>query len=237
MTAPAAYPLVSVYTEMTDHTVKANYSQPAASFASLVGPGRWAQLHPSIQRRFGAHRVAGQCAIYAGAEVETRLSLAGRLLAFALVPLGAPLPLTPGRGGVAAIVAVTPGGGTGGGEHWSRLYANRRHAPQVIRSRKRFCGPTGLEERLCGFLGSLVCLPLELECEPEALHFVCRRYQIALGPLRITLPRWLSPGEMRVTHLVKDDTSFEFRMTLIHPVLGELIAQTCAFTDTHEARR
>src|SRR4051812_12740652 len=62
-------------------------------FRTLVGEEAWAQLPEAVRARFGRHVGEGRSIVYTGEVVECRLSRCGRLLAWLLRPIGAPLPL------------------------------------------------------------------------------------------------------------------------------------------------
>src|ERR1043165_2164734 len=94
-------------------------------FRALLSEPEWAALPPEIRRRFSHRLVGGATVVYAGLVVGTRVSSAGWWLAPARRPVGAPLPIARDRN-VASVVAVTEdlaGGGRGGGQVWTRLYA------------------------------------------------------------------------------------------------------------------
>ncbi|ELR04320.1 hypothetical protein GMDG_09029, partial [Pseudogymnoascus destructans 20631-21] len=100
-----------------------------------------------FERSSARQRLApGDVLLYPGEVLETRLSRAGRLLAFLARAIGAPLPLQDGMTG-AATVAVMENSGLGG-LSWTRTYARQGKFPQVIHSAKCFAGSTGLEEHV-----------------------------------------------------------------------------------------
>lgn len=47
-----------------------------------------------------------------------------------------------------------------------------------------------------------------------------------LGPSDCSLPRWLEPGALTISHIERDDGWFAFILTLRHPLFGEIIRQT-----------
>lgn len=153
------------------------------------------------------------------------MSRCGRLLCQLVRLAGAPLPLSRDTF-VPAAVSVTEDPASGG-QFWTRVYGRRRGFPQVIHSSKRFAGPTGLEE----YVGRGIGIALRLEVRDEALHFLSDHYFLKLGPARLRLPRWLSPGRMRVSHIDCGHGSFAFVLSLVHPLFGELVRQTAMFEE------
>jgi uncharacterized protein DUF4166 len=194
-------------------------------FRSLIGAEGWAGLPEATRIRFSRRVRDGRPIVYAGEVIECRISAAGRLLAQLARLIGAPLPLHRDVD-VAAAVSVTEDGASGG-QYWTRLYGRRRGFPQVIRTRKRFCGPTGLEE----YVGRGIGVALRLEVEGGALHFVSDHYFFAALGLRLPIPHWLAPGALRVSHIDCNHGWFAFMLVLRHRLLGELIRQTAMFTE------
>lgn len=197
-------------------------------FRTLIGEAAWARLPEAVRARFGKRISATSSALYVGEIVECRISRAGWLLAQAARLIGGPLPL--GRDiFVPARVTVTEDAASGG-QLWTRVYGRARAAPQVIGSCKSFSGPTGLEERIGGGFG----IALRVEVEDEALHFISDHVFLAIGGVRLRLPRWLSPGALKVSHVDCNHGLFAFVMTLTHPWFGELIRQTAMFREEGE---
>lgn len=194
-------------------------------FRDLLPAGAWALLPQAVRNRFGKP-VAGLTAVtYAGRIIQARRNRWGKLLARLGTLIGAPLPLEDAVG-VPAVVTVTEDGATGG-QFWTRMYGRTSGFPQVIHSSKRFAGPTGLEEYLgCGFG-----IALTLRADSQALHFHSDHYFFRLGTLRLKLPRWLSPGELTISHMDFGGDWFAFILVLWHPVLGELMSQTGMFRE------
>lgn len=193
-------------------------------FRALLGAEGWAMLPPAVRARF-AKRLGNEAVTYAGTVVECRMSRAGWLLAQTCRLIGAPLPL--GRDpGAPAAVTVTADAATGG-QHWTRVYGRARGFPQVIRSTKRFAGVTGLEE----YLGFGFGIALTVRADAQALHFDGDHYFIAMGRLRVRLPRWLAPGALTISHIDRGSGKFDFVLLLRHSLLGALIEQRCRFRD------
>jgi len=192
-------------------------------FRRLVGEAGWAQLPDAVRARFSHRVAAGRTIVYAGEVVECRISRAGWLLAQACRLVGAPLPLRRDAF-VPATVSVTEDE-AGGGQIWTRVYGRHGGFPQAIHSAKRFAGPTGLEE----YVGRGLGIALTVAVEGEALHFLSDHYFLRVGRLRLRLPRWLTPGAMRVSHVDCGGGGFAFVLRLDHPRLGPLLRQTALF--------
>jgi hypothetical protein len=198
-------------------------------FRTLAGEADWARLPEAVRARFGNHVGEGRSIVYSGDVVECRMSRCGRLLAQLLRTIGAPLPLSRDTL-VPATVTVTEDPASGG-QFWTRIYGRRTGFPQVIHSIKRFRGPTGLEE----YVGCGVGIALNVAVEHRVLHFLSDHYFIELGPLRLVVPRFLSPGRMKVSHIDCNHGWFAFVLRLDHPLLGTLVHQTAMFRE-HFAR-
>ncbi|MFN0193100.1 MAG: DUF4166 domain-containing protein [Aestuariivirga sp.] len=194
-------------------------------FRALLSRDDWNKLPEAVRKRFSKRLSGGGTALYVGKVTAVRMSRAGRVLGKLLRPAGAPLPLFADVG-VASVVSVTEDARTGG-QVWTRMYANRQGFPQVIQSAKRFLGTTGLEE----YVGGGVSMALEVRASEEGIAFHSAGYSVSLASVRIPIPRWLSPGDLVVTHRALDNDSFEFSMTLTHPLLGELIHQAAIYRD------
>jgi hypothetical protein len=194
-------------------------------FRQLVSKAEWEALPAAVRKRFSKKLTGGATAVYSGAVKGFRVTRVGRILAHALRLIGAPLPLF-NHIDVPTVVTVTEDVRTGG-QIWTRTYANRSGFPQVIHSAKRFSGPTGLEEHVgCG-----ISMLLRVVAEPHGIVFKSAGYQLKLGRLRIPVPRFLSPGDLTVTHMETEGERFVFEMTLHHPVLGEVIHQSAEYGD------
>jgi hypothetical protein len=194
-------------------------------FRALLPEAEWETLPPEVRQRFS--RRLGTCGtiVYAGHVVETRMTRIGWLLAQALRPIGAPLPLTRDRD-VAAVVAVTEDAASGG-QVWTRVYARRGGFPQIIHSAKRFAGPTGLEEHV----GLGIGMALTVHIVDAALVFRSAGYFVRLFGRNIPLPAGLTPGALAVTHAALADGWFSFTLDLHHPRLGRLLRQTAVFRE------
>jgi hypothetical protein len=194
-------------------------------FRTLLGADQWARLPLAVRQRFSKRLYGATSVTYRGEVVECQISRTGWCIAQALRLIGAPLPLHRDTL-VPAVVSVTEDE-AGSGQFWTRHYGRHDGFPQVISSAKRFAGSTGLEEHVGGGVG----VALRLEVAGEALHFVSDHYFWTLGPLRLRLPRWLTPGKLTVGHIDCDHGWFAFTLLLEHPLLGVLVRQTAMFRD------
>ena len=198
-------------------------------FRALLGAAAWAELPPATRRRFSKRLVGARTAAYAGEVVETRMSRAGWLLAQAARLIGAPLPL--GRDAFVPATTAVAEDEAGGGQLWTRVHGRRGRFPQVIRTAKRFAGPTGLEE----YLGRGIGIALTVAVENQALCFRSAGYFLELFGRRAALPGWLGLPRLTVSHMDCRDGWFAFVLDLRHPRLGELIHQTVLYAELRAA--
>ena len=194
-------------------------------FRALVGAGPWSRLPAAVRARFGRRLAPGATVTYAGSVDVCRASLAGRLLAQLLRAVGGPLPTSTDTG-VPATVAVTEDEAERG-QFWTRVYGRHRGFPTIVHSSKRFRGPTGLEE----YVGFGIGVALVVRADERALRFESDHYFLGAGRARLRLPRWLGPGTLSVSHADVDGEGFEFALSLVHPLLGELVHQSATFAE------
>ena len=208
-------------------------SSPAASarllddhrFRALLSDEDWGRLPLAVWRRFSKRLVDGATIIYVGAVDEVEVSRAGWWLAQAVRAIGGPLPLVY-EPGAPMMVAVTEDAGCGG-QIWTRIGARSTGFPQVIHSCKRFEGPTGLEE----YVGFGISMALTVSVVGEAICFSSAGYAFQLGRLRLALPRWLTPGEITVTHRDLGEGWFRFTLEVAHLRFGRMIRQSTVFRE------
>ena len=202
----------------------ANIGATDLRFRTLIGEAAWTQLPPQVQQRFSKFVGPSTLVVYRGEVLKTELSWLGLILALLARAIGGPLPLTNGATGEAR---VEVGGDRQGGQIWTRIYSRPGLPPQIVRSSKRFRGPTGLEEYVGGGIG----MALSLSVEDGALVFRSEHYFLEAGSLRLRIPRLLSPGRMEIVHRDEAPDRFSFRLTLTHPVFGRLLHQLALFRD------
>jgi hypothetical protein len=194
-------------------------------FRALLSDEDWERLPLATWRRFSKRLADGKTAIYVGEVVEVRFSRIGWCMAQLARLIGGPLPIRADTR-VPSIVTVTEDAGTGG-QIWTRIYGRSRGFPQVIHSSKRFAGPTGLEE----YVGFGVGMTLRMLVDGQALLFRSAGYFLQLGRLRLSLPAWLTPGVLTVTHTDLGSGEFRFTLEIIHPRFGMLIHQSAVFRE------
>src|SRR5262245_32958727 len=112
---------------------------PTDAIARILGARAWLSLNDDIRRRFTTHDPV----VYRGA-TETKMSAMGRLFAWCLALVGAPLP--PFAGTAEATVEVSP---VAGGMSWARLYRGPFGTRFAVRSIKRLADDGRLLE-CCG---------------------------------------------------------------------------------------
>ena len=194
-------------------------------FRALLPPEQWGRLPVATWRRFSKRLGPGSTIVYAGEIEEAFFSRIGWWLAQITRLIGGPLP-TGSETKVPIIVTVTEDAASGG-QIWTRLCARSSGFPQVIHSAKRFAGPTGLEE----YVGCGISMALDISVEHEALVFRSAGYSFEIGPLRLALPQWLTPGAMIVTHVDLGSGEFRFTLDVVHPRFGTLIRQSAVFRE------
>ena len=194
-------------------------------FHDLLPDEEWGRLPLAIWRRFSKRFADGETVVYVGTVEEASFSRAGWWLAQLARVIGGPFPLC-AETGVSMAVMVTEDAASGG-QIWTRICPRSNGFPQVIHSAKRFAGPTGLEE----YVGYGVSMALRISVEHEALVFRSVGYSVQIGPLRLELPPWLTPGDLTVTHSDLGSGTFRFTLEIVHPRLGRLIRQSAVFME------
>ncbi|MEM6637378.1 MAG: DUF4166 domain-containing protein [Pseudomonadota bacterium] len=201
-------------------------SQRDDRFKALLGDAAWDRLPRAIRRRFSKRLASHASLAYQGSVTGMHMNMTGRLLAFAMRALGAPLPFDHTSVGRSAVVIVTEDAATGG-QFWIRQYGRSSGFPQMVSSSKRFDGPTGLEE----YIGYGIGISLRLESSDKALFFISDRYFLKLSHWRLRLPQWMSPGELVIEHEELGEGQFRFSLNLSHWLLGTVIRQDAVFND------
>jgi hypothetical protein len=196
-----------------------------ARFRTLLPDDDWKRLPPATRQRFSKRLADGATAIYVGEVIEITFSRIGWWLAQVARLIGGPLPISTDTH-VPSIVTVTEDAATSG-QIWTRIYARRNGFPQVIHSSKRFAGPTGLEE----YLGFGVGMALRIAVDGQALLFRSAGYFVQVGRVKFSLPAFLTPGALTVTHSDLGGGEFQFALEILHPRLGMLVRQSAVFRE------
>jgi hypothetical protein len=195
-------------------------------FRALLSDDDWGRLPVATWRRFSTRRADGGTIVYVGEVDDASISRIGWWLVRLARLIGGPLPMG-AETRVPMIVTVTEDDASGG-QIWTRICARRDGFPQVIHSSKRFAGPTGLEE----YVGCGVSMALRVSVEHEALVFRSAGYSLQLGPFRVPLPVWLTPGDLTVTHSDLGCGTFQFALEIVHWRFGMLLRQSAVFRET-----
>ncbi|GAB4191815.1 MAG: DUF4166 domain-containing protein [Wenzhouxiangellaceae bacterium] len=198
---------------------------PPRSYAGLLGDNAWQRLPAAVRRRFSRRLHCGECVIYRGEVLRTRISRLGRWLVQLARLVGGPLPLE-SQAHQPSVVSVY-GGRHDGDQRWSRQYSRRHRFPQMVHSSKRFAGPSGLEEHIAPGLA----IALKLEAQADRLIFRQIAWCLCLGPWRLRLPRWLLPLQVEVAHVHRNPREFDFVMSVRHHRWGELISQHARYQE------
>lgn len=194
-------------------------------FRALLGEAAWQSLPEAVRARFSHRYDEGRTVAYAGIVDAIRISLPGLVVARLVRLLGGPLPMHRDTG-VPTVVTITEDVPTGG-QIWSRLFARRAGFPQVIHSAKRFSGPTGLEE----VVGLNIGMALRVGVNARGITFSSAGYFWQIRGRRVPVPRWLTPGDLVVTHEDGGGGTFRFTLRLVHPLFGELVDQVATYRE------
>lgn len=208
---------------MTRNREKPFFDIPC-TYQSLLGDKSWARLHPDIQKRFSpayAHRSV----VYRGVMQQIYLSLAGKLLAQVCRLIGTPLALYAGTD-VPIEVKVYPDFKLRG-MTWDRYYFYPYKKTNRVKSTKCI----QKNNRLIEVVGSGFGMYLKVYERNAGIYFRSTKYFFQIGGLRITIPDLLTPGETTVSQSVNADGSFEFRLDVVHPLLGLVFKQVGKFLE------
>ncbi|MEO8314451.1 MAG: DUF4166 domain-containing protein [Pseudomonadota bacterium] len=178
----------------------------------------------AVQRRFARDLAPGESRVYLGEVASTERTIVGWMWVQMLRIVGAPLP-TGMLAHTPSTVVVTAS--SAHAQCWTRIYHGASRLPQVIRSMKRFAGPTGLEERISGGIA----MALAVTVESHALVFRSAGYHWRCNRIRLPLPAWLTPGCVEVRHREEQEGHFSFVLTVVHPWWGRIFRQVAYFKD------
>jgi hypothetical protein len=183
----------------------------------IIGARAWLSLPAAVRTRFA--RV--EPTLYRG-RTDTRLSLVGRLFAWALFPFGAPLPVIAGASDASVKVGVKHGGTS-----WTREYRGPLGLAFRVRSIKRPSADGGLFECCAGGWTML----LDVSADQGSLVFRSRKFFWRWRGVSVPLPVWITPGVAEVRHTDLGEGRFLFTLTFDHPLFGRTIDQTGEFED------
>jgi hypothetical protein len=189
----------------------------------IIGARAWLSLPAPVRDRF--ERVAP--ATYHG-EAETRLSPVGRLFAWLLLPMGAPMPVLSGRRKATVHVGMK-----GGGMSWMRIYRGPAGLSFRMRSIKRLSEDGRLFECCAGGWTML----LDVFADQGSLVFRARDFYWRCGRVSIGIPLWLTPGIAEVRHTEIGSGAFRFTLSFDHPWFGQTVWQDGIFLDPQETTR
>ena len=190
--------------------------QPAPSFRTLLGEAAWQRLAAPIRARFGGQAARGDFTGHA----QLTANAFGALIAGLMVIVGRPLPTL--TGACEAQVSIRPGAY---GAVWDRAYRKAGQAFQHVRSLKRQIGTTLYE------CAGPIWMRLRLEERDRALVFISTGFFLALGPLRVRFPDWLTPGRLEVVHTDHGGGEFAFTLTCDHAWFGRVFDQIVTLCD------
>ncbi len=194
-------------------------------FRALLTREVWAALPFAVQKRFSKRLQDGATVVYTGRVTVMRFSVLGFVLAQIFRLIGAPLPIFRDTNTPTAVTVTEDK--RSGGQIWTRIYGRAHGFPQVIHSVKRFSGPTGLEE----YIGRGIGMALKISVEGGALVFRSAHYFFEAGRKQFKIPRWLTPGDITVTHRETSPTAFLFTLDLTHTVFGTLVRQEALYAE------
>lgn len=181
----------------------------------------WARLRPGIQERFGREPQAGEVFVYSGIMHTIRRSRMGWLFAQLTRIIGNPLTPYAGRDVPMQVRLYAKDGGV----CWERLYQYAGRAPVTVSSVKRESAEGEMLEVVGGGFG----MKLRVYTADGQLYFQSYRYFCSFLGWCIPLPHLLTPGVTHVAHLDHGDGSFTFRLSILHPYLGETFFQQGVF--------
>ncbi len=191
------------------------------SYRRLLGEQAWSKLHPAIRQRF--ENIPSSKVTYHGTMDEVYLSWAGLIFAHLCRLIGTPLALYNGKN-IPVKVNVyqnsNPEGMT-----WDRYYSFPKKPVNRVKSTKCITPQGGLVEVVgCGFG-----MQLKTYENADALVFESVQFYCKFGGFKFVIPDIITPGKTVVSHRALDDNRFEFKLTVIHPIMGIVFHQSGIF--------
>lgn len=192
----------------------------------LLGDDAWLRLKPAIRKRFGCDAQLGNTHLYCGKMHRVDASYIGLLMAHTARLIGSPMAWSRGQD-IPCDVITFDDPDRPGGIVWERHYYFASDKKQIARTTKIVSENEGLLECFGKHFG----MKLKLEEAEGALHFVSTKFYLQLFGKRISLPNFLSPGTLRVTHRDLGSDQFQFVLEVDHPVFGQLAFQDGYFKE------
>lgn len=88
-----------------------------------------------------------------------------------------------------------------------------------------------IEER-----SGILAIVLAPEIRENSVVLRSSRFEIAIGPVRIPIPQWLSPGRLTVEHRHEEDGRFVFDMRLTNRRLGDIFIHRGLYEDVRHGK-
>jgi len=198
-----------------------NQKFESQGYERLVGNKGWNKIHPAIRKRFSEK--LHQPVTYKGVMNEVFLSSAGRVFAQLCRIIGTPLALYEGKD-VPMEVKVYPNEKFEG-MRWDRFYLYQDKPLNRVASTKCILPEGGLVEMVGFGFG----MKLDVYEKNGAIVFESENFFLNLGNKQIRIPDWLTPGKTVVSQRAINDEEFEFKLSVVHPVLGQVYRQSGIF--------
>lgn len=198
---------------------------PDTDIPRAVGEAGWWRLPKAIRERFKDNPKFNQVRTYKGVMSTVTCSHLGWAFAWLSRLVGSPL--TPHTGNNVPVTVNVFKEKERQGIVWDRIYAFNPRRKVTVRSRKVKGVGDALLECVDGGIG----MELQVFEKNQALHFVSRQYFWDLFGVRLNLPSFLTPGVAHVVHADKGNGMFQFTITMVHPIFGQMFYQDGLFLD------
>ena len=192
-----------------------------ALFKNQVGDA-WSRAPENIRRRFDHDPGPGEVVKYLGVMSEVQCSLVGKVVGWMVQFTGA---LMPHVGRDVPVEIEVWANERSGAVHKRRVYRFRDRKPFLFVSRMELESSGRIAEHVGGGFG----MYLVVSVGDEALHFTDDGYFLQIGAYRVSIPGWLSPGRVRLTHADAGAEEFTIAIDILHPQFGRLFWQEGRF--------
>jgi hypothetical protein len=196
-------------------------------FQEVLGED-WHRLGEVVRRHYFLRAFSDDYVCVKGVMHEVWHSAAAKLLIPVARIFGAPVPYRGADVPIEVHYNARPGDGT---VHWDRVFHFARRPPFHFRSHMEHVGGN----RVIEFVRFGVGMRLAVTAEDGALVFRDEGYIWRLFGIDVPLPMGLVLGRAYIEERPVDAERFSMRMTLIHPLLGELFRYSGSFTLGEEA--